>query len=298
MSASPVLVVGMDESPDAAIALRWAMDAARRSGGRVRAVMAWTPLRQHHLDPHSGDDADYSEADAAAALEHYVSSAVAAGPAEVAVAEVAVEMEVAPGQPGPVLVEESDGAEMLVVGSQGYGGIVGSIVGSVSQHCMHHARCPVAVVPPLPEITETSSGRIVVGVDGSVASREALVWAADQARRRGATLEVVHAWTPPAYPLRTLRLADPDAFERAANELVDELLVEVGLDGTGAGVARLVVPSTSPSGALLDRAPDADMVVVGTRGAGGFGAMLLGSVPAQLAQHARAVVVVVPTVGR
>mgnify|MGYP003494841204 CR=1 FL=1 len=58
-----------------------------------------------------------------------------------------VDREVASGQPGRVLVEESAGAALLVVGSQGYGGLVGSLIGSVSRYCLHHALCPVAIVP-------------------------------------------------------------------------------------------------------------------------------------------------------
>ena len=111
------------------------------------------------------------------------------------------------GDAATALVAACTPADLLVVGSRGRGPLGGLVLGSVSQACLAHAPCPVVVVRPQPE-QASSRGRVVVGVDGSSHSRQALRVAADEARLRGAVLAVVHAvyWdnsgeellTPPA----------------------------------------------------------------------------------------------------
>ncbi len=98
--------------------------------------------------------------------------------------------------PATALLAAAEDADLLVVGTRGRGGFAGLLLGSVSQRCLTHAPCPVAVVPPTSDGDHTS-GRIVVGVDGSPASYDALTWAAAEARRRSARLDLVHAWVIP-----------------------------------------------------------------------------------------------------
>ncbi len=143
------------------------------------------------------------------------------------------------------------------------------------------------------------SGRIVVGVDGSDGAHRALEWAADEARLRGATMLVVHAWhVPPlvtgAGPFDASVTLDADTLERVektANEVVDHELGSI--DATGIEIERLVEPR-SPADALIAAASGADLLVVGTRGHGGFTGLLLGSVGQQAAHHAPCPVVIVP----
>lgn len=133
--------------------------------------------------------------------------------------------------------------------------------------------------------------RIVVGVDGSESAREALQWAVDEARRREATVEAVHAW-------RTVPLADyaftehvPGGSARYAQETLDAAVGSV--DTTGVTVE----PKLKTGGAaqaLIHEAKGADLLVVGSRGRGGFSGLLLGSVSQQAAQHAPCPVVIVP----
>jgi nucleotide-binding universal stress UspA family protein len=137
--------------------------------------------------------------------------------------------------------------------------------------------------------------RIVVGVDGSRASRRALAWAIAQARRDAAKVEVVHVWTVPDMGPDPLShaLADPAELERQArNEL---RLVTDGVDD--AGLAVPIEPSLvrgDPVSTLVEAANGADLLVVGARGLGAGGDAALGSVCHGVIRVARCPVVVVP----
>lgn len=136
---------------------------------------------------------------------------------------------------------------------------------------------------------------IVVGIDGSDHAQEALSWAAAEARRRGARLVVLHAWHVPAMaltgPHAAAVFAESATFDRAGARAVDEALA--GVDTVGLEVEAQVVRST-PAHALVEASRDADLVVIGSRGLGGFAGMLLGSVGQQLAHDSAAPVVIVP----
>jgi nucleotide-binding universal stress UspA family protein len=143
------------------------------------------------------------------------------------------------------------------------------------------------------------SGRIVVGVDGSDGARRALEWAVEEARLRQAGLLVVHAWQVPplvagAGPFDAPLVLDADTIERVektAEEIVERELAAV--DTSELDVQRLVA-ARSAADALVDAGADADLLVVGTRGRGGFAGLLLGSVGHQVAHHAPCPVVIVP----
>ena len=138
-------------------------------------------------------------------------------------------------------------------------------------------------------------GRVVVGVDGSSASKAALAWALDEARARGATLEVVTAWSyldqPPEKEGGQSRFR-PDFGEDDALRILDGALAEVAGDDPGVEIIRTVVCELAPR-ALLDASAGADLVVVGARGLGGVREALLGSVSQEIVHHATCPVVVV-----
>jgi nucleotide-binding universal stress UspA family protein len=143
---------------------------------------------------------------------------------------------------------------------------------------------------------------IVVGIDGSDGARAALSWAVEEARMRHAALRVVHAWTltpilVPAAAFGSIGGAFPapqdDAvFEDENRELLDAAVAAV-LDGQRDVPVNKVLVRGSPVPALLEAAEDADLLIVGSRGLGGFGGLLLGSVSDQVAHHARCPVVIV-----
>jgi nucleotide-binding universal stress UspA family protein len=210
-----------------------------------------------------------------------------------------VEREVAEGPAASVLVEAADGADLLVVGSRGRGGFKGLLLGSVSQECVQHARCPVAISgrPGLAGEDVGSTGRILVGLDGSEGARRALDWASGEARLRGARLRLLLAWQ---FPLGLFSepglLVDGETVERLAQigrEMLDEMCQGLGPVLEGLEVERVAVQGP-PAAALVAGSADADLLVVGTRGHGGFAGLLLGSVSQACAHHAVCPLVVVP----
>ena len=138
---------------------------------------------------------------------------------------------------------------------------------------------------------------VVVGVDGSANADEALAWALDHARRTGAVVRVVSAWAwedvvgvPGArFPTET----EQDAVDRA-HGVIDDALERAGDDRTEGVRIERVVAQVPAAQVLLDTAADADLLVLGSRGLGGFRGLLLGSVSQQCVTHATCPTVVVP----
>ena len=138
--------------------------------------------------------------------------------------------------------------------------------------------------------------RIVVGVDGSKGSQLALDWAVNEARLRGAQLSVLHAWHVQyfcGYPLAPQPPVDPELFENAAHQILDEMVDAIDASGLATPIEKKLVQSGAAT-ALLLAAENADLVVMGARGLGGFMGLLLGSVSNQVTHHASCPVVVVP----
>jgi nucleotide-binding universal stress UspA family protein len=128
--------------------------------------------------------------------------------------------------------------------------------------------------------------RIVVGVDGSEEAKRALDWALDEARAHQAVVEVVHAWALPSF-------GKGEAGEAAGRRTMDDTMAAVDTGRLPGPVTRTVV--NGPGAAvILQSAEAADLVVLGSRGRGGFKGLLLGSVSDQVAQHARCPVLIVP----
>lgn len=138
---------------------------------------------------------------------------------------------------------------------------------------------------------------IVVGIDGSEGSKRALRWAADEARLRGARLTLVRAWYPSAalYGFG-FGLIDAEAvgdLRILAKRQLEEIHAENAERLEGIDVECRVVEDL-PANALLEAARGADLLVVGTRGHGGFAGLLLGSVSAHCAHHSPCTLVIVP----
>ncbi|MGZ4352650.1 MAG: universal stress protein [Gaiellaceae bacterium] len=138
-------------------------------------------------------------------------------------------------------------------------------------------------------------GTIVAGVDGSRPSVAALRFAAGEARVHGARLRVVHAWHLPLLPGGETSGADPEYVElrRAdAERLLAEAVADVRLEADGVELETAALEGRAAK-VLVDEARDADLLVVGSRGRGGFAELLLGSVGHQCAQHAACPVAIV-----
>jgi nucleotide-binding universal stress UspA family protein len=133
------IVVGVDGSAASRAALGWAVRQAKLSGARVEAVTAWeVPLALRTPWP-PGLSTDFRKAAADTLADAVADTPDADG-------RVEIRSEVVEGNPAQVLLDASAGAELLVVGSRGHGGFVDALLGSVGQHCVHHATCPVVVI--------------------------------------------------------------------------------------------------------------------------------------------------------
>ena len=141
-----MIVVGVDHSEGAKVALRFALAEAKLRQAKLHAVHVWqfsgylgAPAIQNStrgFDAKLDEDRRAAEAALEASLREAIPDA----------GEVEIERHVVEGAPGAVLVEESRGAALLVIGSRGRGGFTGLLLGSVSQQCAHHAACPVVIV--------------------------------------------------------------------------------------------------------------------------------------------------------
>ncbi len=131
-------------------------------------------------------------------------------------------------------------------------------------------------------------GTIVVGVDGSEGSLKALKFALDEARQRGAELKAVGAWHIPAIVYEAGWVPaniDLDEYPKFAQEALDKALADVGADTSGVEV-KTVVSKGQAADVLCAEAQGAELLVVGSRGLGGFRGLMLGSVSTQCAHHA------------
>ena len=134
------IVVGVDGSEGSKAALRWAVGQAQLTGAKVEAVAAWEYPATYGWAPMYSDDETLPELTKKQVSET-VRDTLGAEAADL------IGVTVTEGQSAHVLLTSSAGADLLVVGRRGRGGFAGLLLGSVSQHCVHHASCPVVVVP-------------------------------------------------------------------------------------------------------------------------------------------------------
>jgi nucleotide-binding universal stress UspA family protein len=276
-------VVGMDGSERAREALRWAMTHAGPDD-RIEAVHVWdTPVMAGY---EGAIIADPVEIEAAAA--QFVADAVA-GSDDPRVVPMTVR-----GTPGRALEEAAEGADAVVVGHVGDGRM--SLLGSVAHHVVHHTATPVVLVRG----ERTGPARhVVVGVDdhditapdGNESVR-ALRWA--YALRGVQQIDVVHAWFAPAVAAGAFSSAGADIEKEDAEAVA---VIERVVQGAGSlppGLTVREVPERgTPGFALVEASRNADLVVVGSRGRGGFLGLLLGSTSTDVVANSHCTVAVV-----
>jgi len=279
------IVVGLDGSDASASALRWALDEALLRDLGVLVVHAWRwpePPILPGAVPLAVPARDDAARDALVMVGQLLAEAQADREAPApTVTPVAQE-----GYPAAVLLDAAYRADQLVVGRGGANGLSRSLLGSVTDQVVRHARCPVTVIGPSGLQRERTGRRVVVGVDGSPGSRAALRRAAEEARARQVELQVVRAYRPaPVYPGGGRPW--PAATEPTQRETEQSLaaVVEEVL-GAEPGSVRLTVECGPTASVLLHAADGADLLVVGSRGRGGFASLLLGSVSMHCLHHA------------
>ncbi len=280
------IVVGVDPSAAGRKALAFALREALVRGAEVVAVRAWVPPSFALTYPIASVVTELEHEVAAEALtlaQEQLKLAVDEVPGADAVPSRAVAVH---GPAAQVLVEAARDAVLLVVGSRGHGVLSRAVLGSVSSSVLHHAAVPVAVVPATAEVGGTVA-RVLVGVDHSAQSSAALRWGVDEAALHDAPLVPVHVHQHVVTGEECVDLPNLEQAERAA------LRAAAASAGAGTRAAEPEVLVGHPAASLESLARPADLLVVGSRGRGGFAGLLLGSTSTQLAQHATAPVLVV-----
>lgn len=284
------IVVGVDGSPSAQDALDWAAAEASTRDRPLRIVHGFIwPLMHVAVGPSPiGPDDGGFRAQAERLLADAVARAMAAAPG----IKVTSELEVGAG-PAALLRQARD-AELLVVGSRGMGGFLGLLVGSTGVAVAAHAPCPVVVVHPRPDDHQPTPapGRVVVGADGSELSAAAIEFAFQAAAHRRVVLTALRAWTPPLSVSPSLEVPF-DRIEAAEHHTLLETLESARRTFPSVEVETRLVRDDHPGRALIEASVGADLVVVGSRGRGGFTGLLLGSVSQSVLEHAQCPVAVV-----
>jgi nucleotide-binding universal stress UspA family protein len=266
------VVAGVDCSSRSRFVLEWADEQARLTGAPLVALTAW------------GSGVTDDPGDVALADATRRAARIAADDALPPDRSAALTVRVDPADPVRALIRAADDAGILVLGAHHVHPL--RPLGSVPARVIGRAACPVAVVRPR---EHRRTDRIVVGLDGSPASRAALRWAIGQGDRTGAKVSAVLAWEwAPEYPVHPY--SRPTAlFTEQKEAWLDAELAELP-----AGLAQQVHPIVlegSPPDVLDELARGADLVVVGTHaGPGRF----MGSVSHTLARRSHTPVVVVP----
>lgn len=281
------IVVGVDGSPASKVAVDWAAREAAMRNAALTLVHVMPAIRSWPEVPMTSKVDRLYENQAREWLRE--ASKVAE---EALGATDRIDTRLLDGAALPSLVELSKDAELIVVGCRGLGSIARRLLGSISRGLVQRAQCPVAVIhdeDPLMSYPVTQAP-VVVGIDGSPASESATGIAFDEASRRGVELVAVHAWmddTPFELPA--------DEWSATRKDLAEQTLAErlAGWQERYPEVrVRRVVVRDQPARQLVTQADDAQLVVVGSHGRGGFSGMLLGSVAAAVAESARMPVIV------
>lgn len=273
-----VVLVGVDETPESQIALRWAVDAAQAGGFPVRVARAylpqvsqWPAIGAEGYIPGTPVDQYQAELDAAVA---FVRDRMGY---EAGSGWLACE------NPADAILAEQTEAEMIVLGTRSDSRLGAAVLGSVASAVTARAKCPVVVVRGGSEWT----GPILVGTDGSTESEQALEFAFEHAARVGAELSVVYCWQ-----LSGRREKPTDDASALLHDWLAESLAAYR-DKYPVVTVRSKVVEGRPAPTLAELSADAALVVVGSRGRGGVTGLLLGSVSQSLLRHAECPVVVV-----
>lgn len=266
------VVVGVDGSPANDLALDWAVEEATRKGLPLHIIHGFPygyPLTRVGM----GYAIEGLRELAVGVRRDAISRARRANP------KLAITWAQPAYGPALALVSASETADTVVVGARGMSAVRGVLMGSVSVQVAAHAHCPVVVVHEMSTPAPVDAP-VVVGVDGSASSTNAIAYAYEQAWSRGVNLTVVHAWW-----LEYVEGASASAiwtvdWHQFAQE--EQVLIAESLAGWQQKYPDVTVRRHSVRGlpveALVHQSQNACLVVVGSRGRGGFAGLLLGSV--------------------
>lgn len=292
-SASPV-VVGVDGSGQSGLALSWACREATRLNRPLHLLHTYAIYTAYSapgvFTPLIDSDAEVLKDAAQQSLTEAVKTAE-----ELTGMVVTSELQV--GSAAAALVDASSSAYLVVVGARGRGALTSALLGSVSTQVAMHAHAPVIVIKDIEDPDRPRAG-ITVGIDGFEDSQACLEFAFEQASSRGVPLDVVHTWaverTQGLVASATNALSAEYEVESKRQILVAEALADWTQKFPDVQVQRSVLHAHAVP-ALLEHANGADLLVVGSRGRGGFASLVLGSVSHGVLQRAACPVAVVRT---
>ncbi|CAB0575578.1 universal stress protein [Corynebacterium diphtheriae] len=293
MTAENIVVVAVDGSEASQNAVRWAANTANKRGVPLRLAASYTMPQFLYAEGMVPPQELFDE------LQSETMDMIEA--ARVVVHEVAPDIKIGyvidEGSPIDMLLDMSSDVTMIVMGSRGLGGLSGMVMGSVSAAVVSHADCPVVVVRSDNHVTETNKyGPVVVGVDGSDVSQRATEFAFEEAQARGAKLVAIHTWMDMQVQASLAGLAaaqqEWEIIEKEQTTLLKDRLQPL-LERFPDVEVEMVITRDRPVRALEDCAHNAQLLVVGSHGRGGFRGMLLGSTSRALLQSAPCPMVVV-----
>ncbi|WP_225829942.1 universal stress protein [Streptomyces sp. NK08204] len=284
------VVVGVDGSDPALLAVDWAVDEAVRHGCPLRLVHSSLWERYEEGLPSLGRERPREHVLA----EHIVASA--AERAERRNPDVKISTDIVPQDAVDALVRAGDDAFALVTGSRGRSRLKGLLLGSVGLAVAGRAHCPVVVVRGDRAGLAGTHERILLGLGEADTCAEAVRFAFREAEARGCTLDVVRAWRRPALDRSgegTPAEEPADAHEERASALLDALLKAATAEHPHVRVRPAALEG--PAGrALTDRSAAADLVILGARRRAGHLGLQLGRVSHTVLHHAACPVAVVP----
>ncbi|MGP9725559.1 universal stress protein [Corynebacterium sp. AOP40-9SA-29] len=284
--ATNEIVVAVDGSDAGAAAVAWAANAAAKRNAPLKLVTAYTMPQFMYADGMIPPQELYDQLEEEAMEKINDAREIVKGFDE----NIEVSYYIGEATPIDLLLQLSEEADIVVMGSRGLGGLSGLVLGSVSSAVVSHASCPVVVVRKDNDVTvENKYGPVVVGVDGSDISRKALDYAFREADARGATLRAVHSWADAQVQTSLVGLAavqsQLDAMSAQERKILQDELASMREKYPEVTVEE-VVERDRPIQVLKDNADDAQLLVLGSHGRGGFRGMLLGSTSRALLQYA------------
>lgn len=284
MPKQDIIVCAVDGSEAAKVAVRWAANTAAKRELPLRLVSSYSMpqfLYAEGMVPPQ-DLYDDLEAETMGKIEEAKKVALDFCP------DIEISHQIEEGSPIDMLLDVSEQATMLVMGSRGLGGLSGMVMGSVSAAVVSHASCPVVVVREDNDVTEeVKYGPIVVGVDGSGVSKRAVEYAFREADARGAELIAVHTWMDMQVQASLAGLAAAQREWKTVEEEQRKILterLEPWMEKYPNVKVTKEVNRDRPVHALCDAAEGGQLLVVGSHGRGGFRGMLLGSTSRALLQ--------------
>lgn len=294
MQTHPRVLVGVDGTEGSIEALRWAAhEAARRRWPLCVMTCAELPVAAEAgiVGVGVGGGGFAGSTMDAIVHDHEAMNQRAVHLARSFGLEVDVSGETVLGSAGYAVVSAAHPDDIIVIGATSHPGRLTDLLGSVASIVAQRAHGPVVVVHGT-DRRHLTPQRIVVGIDGSDCSHDALLWAVEEAMRCDAELVLVHAWAYP-YTHRHSGNGDPrDEMRLDAMRTLEAASLEARAMCAPVRV-HSIISEENPAKALIDAGNDADLVVVGSRGRGGFAALMLGSVSRSVVQHASVPVVVV-----